>query len=380
MRKNSIVLAAGIFYPDVGGPAIHVRKIAERLSEDGFEVTVLAYGYTPEPNTFPFRVIRISRKHSKKMQWLLYLKNLLVQGWNAKLIYAFDPTAAGLPSAIVSALFRKPLILRIGGDPIWERIVEKNKRFIPIEEYYAQDLYLEDNPKLYKIIKFILKRVKVLVTYNQFFKDFYSKYFQVNSNKIRIVKNPVFKRPEAHLMPPTEPLLLFAGRFVSYKNLPLVLRAFKRIKEKLGKGKLLLIGHGPEEENLKQLVHELHIEDVVAFKKSLPQDELFKQIQHATVALGPALNEFNPNFILESLSFGLPVMLSRGHGLSVTLPEEFLFDPLKEDELVEKLIALLEPAKYQHAITTIAAIEMNQTWDMVTDFHLALVKELTNTA
>ncbi|MDQ5950389.1 MAG: hypothetical protein QG585_331, partial [Patescibacteria group bacterium] len=52
MKKRKIILATGIFYPDVGGPAIHVRKIAERLCEEGFEVVVVAYGENKEPDNF----------------------------------------------------------------------------------------------------------------------------------------------------------------------------------------------------------------------------------------------------------------------------------------------------------------------------------------
>ncbi len=55
-----IVLATGIFYPDVGGPAIHVRKIAEALVQDGFQPVVVSYGDYSGPEEFPFKVVRIS--------------------------------------------------------------------------------------------------------------------------------------------------------------------------------------------------------------------------------------------------------------------------------------------------------------------------------
>jgi glycosyltransferase involved in cell wall biosynthesis len=62
-----------------------------------------------------------------------------------------------------------------------------------------------------------------------------------------------------------------------------------------------LIGSGPEKNSLLKLVDELNAKDYVTFKDSLPQEELFKNIRNSTVCIGPALSEFNPNFILESL-------------------------------------------------------------------------------
>lgn len=376
-NNKKILLAAGVFYPDVGGPAIHVAKIAERLYKDGFEPVVVCYGDNQENKQFLFKVKRISRKHSKLLQWLLYFFAVLKESIDSRVIYAFDPTAAGIPACVTSYILSKPFIIRIGGDPIWEREAEMGRRVMPIVNYYEKGLYKKDKPILFKIIKLLLKNADVVVFYNQFWKEFYNKYYSLPLEKVRIVKNPIFKREKASSELGQNPQIIFAGRFVTYKNLPLVLNAFNNIREKLGKGRLLLIGKGPEINKLLDLKKSLNCRQHIEFLESLPQEKLFEEVRKSAIAIGPALSEFNPNFILESLSFGKPVILSKGHGLSIDLPEEFLFDPLNQKELERKIEYLFNTENYRKAVDTIDSLDMSQTWEKVTDFHSGLMKEMS---
>jgi glycosyltransferase involved in cell wall biosynthesis len=359
-----VLLAAGVFYPDVGGPAIHVKKIAERFSAEGLDVLIIAYGDDPAHTPFSFRVKRVSRRFPKPLQWVFYTLLMLWHAPESKVIYAFDPTAAGVPARIAATIFHKPFLIRVGGDPIWEREAEMGRRLMPIDKYYELGLYKKDKPGLYKIIRGLLQGSDKVVVYNQNFRDFYVRYFSVSPEKFLIIKNPATRRAQAVSEElPAEPTILFAGRFVAYKNLPMVVKAWKEV----GIGKLMLIGSGPEEPRLRQ--------EGVTILPSVPQDQLFEYIKKSAVCIGPALSEFNPNFILEALSFGKPVLLSRGNGLSVELPEEFLFNPLDQQEFEQKLRSILQPKNYKKAVQMVNNLPLNQGWEEVTDAHLHLIKK-----
>ncbi len=372
-----ITLAAGIFYPDVGGPAIHVRKIAEAAVAHGWSVTAVAYGDTKEPDTFTFPVRRASRRWPKPLQWVAYFGILMRTAWRSDLIYAFDPTAAGLPARIAAAILRKKFIIRIGGDPIWERTVEKGKRIISITDYYQQALHTQDKPLTFRLIRFVLAGAQRVITYAEMLAAIYTNHFDVPREKIVIIKNPVSRRETAASTLPAEgPHILFAGRFVRYKNLERVIDVFATVRTKLRRGTLTLIGAGPDEERLRARIAANHLGQSVTILPSLPQTELFDHIRAASVSIGPALTEFNPNFILESLSLGKPVILTRNHGLSVQIPDNYLFDALSNKDMERAFTLFFHDDSYRSAVEMVNALPLNHPWEDVTAAHITLIESL----
>ncbi|MSU73664.1 glycosyltransferase, partial [Candidatus Kaiserbacteria bacterium] len=166
---------------------------------------------------------------------------------------------------------------------------------------------------------------------------------------------------------------LFAGRFVSYKNLPRLLKVFGNIAQKHPQARLVLIGDGPEEVALKQQAEALG--DKVEIIPKVDQKALFARINASSVALAPALTEFNPNFILESLALGKPALISRDNGLSAQLPGYMQFDPLDDTSLETAMERMLDAESYREARRCVAELSMDQTWDKVVAEHAGIVRE-----
>ena len=106
-----VVLATGIYPPEIGGPATYVRALAAELSKKNIDVTVITYG---EPHTAEdWRVITVS-KSIPILRWIAYAFTLRAHGKDADAVIAFSSMSAGVPLWL--AHLKKPKkILRLAG-------------------------------------------------------------------------------------------------------------------------------------------------------------------------------------------------------------------------------------------------------------------------
>lgn len=141
-----------------------------------------------------------------------------------------------------------------------------------------------------------------------------------------------------------EPLLLFVGRFVPYKGVDVLLRAFAKVP----RGVLLLVGEGPLRGALERTVRELGLGERVVFAGSLEQEELAAAYHAADVLVLPSVtpNEAFGLVQLEAHACGVPVIstsLPTGvpfanlHGVS-----GLVVRPGQAEELAGALSLLLE--------------------------------------
>jgi len=149
---------------------------------------------------------------------------------------------------------------------------------------------------------------------------------------------------EQGILPRNPYRLLHVGRLVEWKRVDMLLRAFARVKESFPDSELLIIGNGPEEDNLMDLVGELKLSNSVKFLGGIYEEEIL-----AKYYLGSALYVLagmGGLSINEAMSFGLPVLCSVCDGTEKALVKEGVngryFKDGDEDDLVEKIIWFLE--------------------------------------
>jgi glycosyltransferase involved in cell wall biosynthesis len=103
---------------------------------------------------------------------------------------------------------------------------------------------------------------------------------------------------------------VYVGRLVFYKNIQVVIRALKLVKEKFPKINLIIIGKGPYRNDLEKLVEKYSLQNNVTFKGHVSEEEKNHLIASSQALVFPSLFEGFGLVILEAFMQKKPVLVS----------------------------------------------------------------------
>jgi len=137
---------------------------------------------------------------------------------------------------------------------------------------------------------------------------------------------------------------VYVGRLVFYKNLEVVFRAIDIIRKKKPEIKLIVIGGGPHQKKLENMVKKLELESNILFKGYTDSDEKTKLIAQSNGLILPSLCEGFGLVILEAFSQKKPVLVSNLRPMSDIVSDGntgFVLDPYDEKVWVEHILKLV---------------------------------------
>lgn len=104
--------------------------------------------------------------------------------------------------------------------------------------------------------------------------------------------------------------VIFAGRLIENKNVDVLIKAIKLVKEKIPKIKCIIIGDGPERDNLKKLVNNLKVNDNVVFTGFIENhNEIISYMKSSKLFVFPSTREGFGIVVIEANASGLPVIV-----------------------------------------------------------------------
>jgi len=223
-------------------------------------------------------------------------------------------------------IFRKFDLIHIRG--LWvlpaillRQILHPSRLIYDAHEYFAGLATFEQRSLVQKFwLSFEqigISRFDVVTTVSESIAQKYKELYP-NLKQIKVLRNvPPFQKPKkiqdaAYLLNSKESIILFHGYFLPQRGLEQLVRAMASVKN----ARLLLVGEGPLETELKQLVTTLKLAEKVQFRAFVPQDILIDFAAQADV--GVSLLEPNsenhrlalPNKFFEYVMAGLPVLVS----------------------------------------------------------------------
>ena len=308
-----ILITVGIFPPDIGGPASFVPKIAKYLINKGHNVKIICLS-DKEHLTYKddINVIRINRSSPIIFRWLKTIVKIYSNSKKSDLIFV---NGLGTETTIANLFIRKKVIRKIVGDPVWERVYNKNL----IDESF--DDFQENNHglsiSLQKMIRnWSINKSNLIITPSQHLKNFIDKIgFDKN---IFVINNGVnIEQHNKVVLENNIIQLLVVSRLVSQKNIDSIIKAVKVMKNE--NIILNIVGDGSEINNLKLLVKKYELDKKINFIGKIENTKLNEYLKDADIFIQASNYEGLPHSILEAMNFEIPILSTDVGGCSVLL-------------------------------------------------------------
>ncbi|MDB5194422.1 MAG: hypothetical protein JWN50_436 [Parcubacteria group bacterium] len=334
-----IVLATPIYPPEIGGPATYTKELAERLHET-HKLTVVAL--TDSREAFPgTTLVAVSKRRPLPVRLVRFFFAVLKASSGADLIYVQNAMAAGLPVALVSMLRGTPFILKFVGDEAWERATQAKLTQKRLEEFLEHP----DGPLKIKLMMmtqgFVLRRAKIVTTPSEYLGKAIQKAYRIDPKKVITNYNAA---DDTETLPfeakPVRHQIVTTARLTSWKGVDGIIRATAILKKTYPDIRFVCAGDGPEMENLKALVKELHVENEVSLLGKISRAETWQLRKNSEVYVLNSTYEGLPHTVLTSFAAEIPTVATDIPGTNEAVYNENtgLLVPAEDPEAVAKAV------------------------------------------
>ncbi len=320
-----ILIATGIYSPEIGGPATYAQLLFQELPKRSIEVELLLF--------------RDVRKFPRIIRHFVYFVQIILKGKKCDIIFSQDPVSTGLPSVLAGKIIRKKVILRVAGDYAWEQASQRFGVTDSIDEFQNRKYGIFVN--FFKAIQsFSVKHADLVITPSNYFTGVVSRWVS-NKQQVITIYNGIdlslsFKKTSKF----KDKTIITAGRLVPWKGFDVLIRLLKHIPE----WRLMIVGSGDDRERLEKIMHEEKVQDRVVFLGQLTRTDLFEYIYKSNIFILASDFESFSFQVVESMHVGTPVIVKNIGNLSEIIRHEengILIDNL-EKETVIKYLNLLE--------------------------------------
>jgi len=306
MQKR-ILIATGLYPPDIGGSATYAKWLEEKLPAIGWQFQVCSFGSV--------------RRLPKVIRHLIYSWRLFWAARRADVIYALDGVSVGVPALVVKWLSGKPLLLRLGGDYAWEQGRQRYGVKCSLDEFITQrkSCSLSVRRLVYLQGKVARAAVKVNVQSEQMKRAVAS--WGVADKKIEVIPNSVSPIEITKSRDDLRTKLKYRGlvlttacRLVPWKGVDTLIKLLPELKSKLGEVTLVVLGDGPERSKLEALAKELEVSEQVKFMGRLERQAMGEAISASDIFLLNTAYEGMSHQLLEVMGLKVPIVTTRIDG------------------------------------------------------------------
>jgi glycosyltransferase involved in cell wall biosynthesis len=305
MVNMRIMMVAARYRPFIGGIETHIHEVGTRMADLGHRVTVLTTdpsGDLPtRENIGGIRVVRVKAWHKHSDYYFAPRIYTEISQFDCDVIHFQGYNTFVAPIGMLAAIRHHiPFVLTFhsgGHSSRLRNAIRGVQRTLlaPLTAHASR-----------------------LIGVSEYEATFFSLKMGLNPARFTVVPNGAALPPPSDPPPAVEPhLLLSIGRLERYKGHHRVIEAFPELLRRLPGARLKVVGTGPYERELRDLVRSLDLAEHVTFE-SIPPGErqrLTDLLCSAELIVLLSECEAHPVAVMEALSVRRPVLVADTSGL-----------------------------------------------------------------
>ena len=384
-----VLMVISQFHPIVGGTEKQAKLLAKALVEKGIELHLVTGRWDSQSPRKELidgaRVFRnfslsgfIEAKTNRFIQLLGGLTyvislgiHLLIHSREFHIIHVHQVLYPAFVSALIAkGIFDKPILVKMGCSGLTGDIINL-KRF-PFGRFQ---------------LKYLLKKVDLLVTVNHEGKDEF-KAIGFPESKIQYIPNGIGPPPDGKNDYDEARTVITTVRLDPQKGIDILLKAWHKVTFEQKGLKLLILGQGPRELELKDLAKALRIEESVQFVGLV--SNVGDYLEESDIFVLPSRAEGMSNALIEAMSFGLSCIATKVSGNTELMgvnPDQIvsegdffvakngiLINPDDVEGLVKAILFLIHNAKVRKEVGTHGRSNIQNYFsiDSIADRYVAL--------
>lgn len=364
-----IGLFTDTYPPYINGVSTSVLMLKQGLEKLGHEVYVVTvnsenFHYKKEDNVLMIPGIPIGI-YDFRMTSLYPLRALkIIKRWNLDVIHTHTEFAVGTFARLIAKQYNIPLVHTY--HTMYEEYI-----------YYITKGYFDGASK--KLVEYLTlflcdKTVEELIVPTKKTYDLFKEKYKVKRD-VHIIPSGIdvtrFYKENVDLLSikslkkelnikKDDFVILFVGRIAKEKSIDFLIKNLKAILKKVPKARMIIVGDGPDMNELALLVRENKLDKHVTFTGKVPWSEIPKYYQLANVFVTASKTETQGLTVIEAMAAEKPVVAIKDESFELVMKDkqDGLFFETKE-EYQRLIIELYNNPSYAKMIAKQARITAN---------------------
>lgn len=295
-----ILIATGLYTPDIGGPATYTRFLERVLPPRGFSLVVVSFGEV--------------RHLPKIIRHLAYFWKLLRAGWGMDVIYALDTVSVGMPATLASIVLGKRLYVRVPGDYAWEQGQQRFGVTSTLDEFQHEHAHSKEVRTLVLIQAWVVHHATRVVVPSEYMRGLVIGWEIAPEKIIRIYSalSPIILSETRTSLRQkysyTGVVVTTAARLVPWKGIVELCEAVSILRAHGQDVSLEIIGDGVLRRELEAFIKKHNASTYITLRGSVEKQELWERVKASDVFALNTAYEGLSHQLLEVMDIGTPII------------------------------------------------------------------------